>query len=212
MAEVIPIAVGFILTTVAGGWWASRLQQRSWERQNEVRLKEEEVRRATALCDELTRLLDKRLYRMGRLCWAVAALQQGHLSSEVVEARFQDYNDVLYEWNDRLNANLALLDTHFGAWARDYLFHLYEHFRGVGGEIESQLRRLRRGEDVSAAVDAILPEFEGWSTGSLNARVYEFGRGMTAQLRDGRVGRSAFGPEYAPSPQLQQPSTPWSLD
>lgn len=44
MAEVASIAVGFVLTTIAGGWWASRLQQRSWQRQNQVRFHEEEAR------------------------------------------------------------------------------------------------------------------------------------------------------------------------
>ena len=55
------------LTTIAGGWWAARLQARSWARQNELRLREAEQERAAGACRELTSLLDRRLYRMLRL-------------------------------------------------------------------------------------------------------------------------------------------------
>jgi hypothetical protein len=41
---------------------------------------------------------------------------------------------VLYEWNDQLNLNLALLDTYVGESARDWLdLVIYENFRSVGG-------------------------------------------------------------------------------
>ncbi len=57
MAQVVSIAIGFVLTTLVGGWWASRLQERSWDRQNRLRLEEEERERAAEVCRELSALL-----------------------------------------------------------------------------------------------------------------------------------------------------------
>jgi hypothetical protein len=198
--DVISIVAGFVLTTIAGGWWASRLQQRSWNRQNELRLVEDGLSRAAAVCDELSRLLDKRLYRMRRLFWAVAAVQRGDPATERLDSSLQEYDEVLYEWNDRLNANLALLGTHFGTAARQYLFDLYEDFRRVGRELEAAVTSVRAGQDVSAALARLDTEFEGWSPGSLNNLVYTLSVAMTTQLRDGSVSRSA--PEGASSPAL----------
>jgi hypothetical protein len=200
MTEVATIAVGFILTTVAGGWWASRLQQRSWDRQFEVRLQEDELRRAAEVYDDLARLLDKRLYRMRRLYWAVAELRSGVEVSDRLDSSLHDYNEVLYEWNDRLNANLALIGSHFGSAPREYLFDLYEDFRRLGRSLESLVTSARGGEDVSEVLEELDAEFEGWSPGSLNGRVYTLGLAMTTQLRDGLVGREA--PDGPTSPVL----------
>lgn len=189
MAEVLSIAAGFVLTTIVGGWWASRLQQRSWQRQNDIRVKEEETRRAGEVCDELTRLLDKRLYRMFRLYWAIEALRRGDGTREYFDARLADYNDVLYEWNDRFNANLALIGTHFGEDARGYLFDLYGAFTQAGLEFNLCTRAVREGADPSDALAVIGPKVVGWSADSLNTRVYTLGLAMTTQLRDGDVGR-----------------------
>jgi hypothetical protein len=51
---------------------------------------------------------------------------------------------VLYEWNDRLNLNLALMGTYLGESARDWLdLVIYENFRSVGGETSADGRRNR---------------------------------------------------------------------
>lgn len=194
------IIVGFLLTTVIGGWWASRLQQRSWERQDDRRRMEEEARLAGAACDDLMRLLDKRLYRMRRLFWAVASVRDGRGDMDALDSRLEEYNGVLYEWNDRLNANLALVATHFGGSASEYLFALYEDFRRVGRSLEAAVVAERAGEPLPVDLDVLDGEFEGWVDGSLNQRVYLLGSTLTAQLRDGRIGHAA--PDPAPAPTL----------
>lgn len=191
MSDVIPIALGFALTTVAGGWWAARLQQRSWDRQNELRLREEERQRAATACEEISVLLDKRLYRMRRVYWAIEGLEDDPAHMHRLDARLGDYNDVLYEWNDRLNVNLARLGSHFGPSAREFLYVLYEDFRRVGTQLESAARLAQRGIDVTPELNAIDPEFEGWHPTGLNQRVYLLGLAMMTQLREDRVGTSA---------------------
>jgi hypothetical protein len=204
MVNIISIALGFVLTTIVGGWWAARLQQRSWERQNDLRLKDDENKRAAAACQELTRLLDKRLYRMRRLHWAIAAYNHDTGGEDVLKARLKDYNDVLYEWNDQLNLNLAILGSYFGTAARQYLYGVYEQFRTVGARLEAIIRDVRKGEDVSASLQRLDPEFEGWQRDSLNNRVYQLGLAMMTQLREGLIGRSA--PDKLAVPSLA--STP----
>lgn len=116
---LVPIVVGFLLTTVIGGALGWYFQNSSWKNQNEARLREDELRRADDVCRSLSSLLDKRLYRMLRLFHALRA--DGGSLSAAVEERMQDYVAVLYEWNDTLNLNLALVGTYFGESAREWL-------------------------------------------------------------------------------------------
>jgi hypothetical protein len=201
MTEVISIVVGFVLTTVIGGLWATRLQQRSWERQNDLRLKEDESRRAADVCHELTGLLDKRLYRMRRLYWAIAAFRRDPATEQSLNEKLSDYNAALYEWNDRLNLNLALVGSNFGLSARQFLYLLYEHFRRVGSKLELVISKARHREDISQVLHDLDAEFEGWDEGSLNNEVYLLGLAMMTQLREGLVGRSA--PDKLPMPTLR---------
>ncbi len=205
MTNVVSIAVGFVLTTLVGGWWAARLQQRSWEHQNDLRLKEDELKQAATVSQEVSRLLNKRLYRMRRVHWAIAGLQSGGVSSEALDVHLGEYNNVLYEWNDRLNVNLALVGSYFGPAAREYLYFLYERFRAVGQQLENAVRTVRSGNDVSAALEKLDPEFEGWKAGSLNQRVYLLGLAMMSQLREGQVGRSAPDKLTVPELRVQEP-------
>lgn len=204
MPELLAIVLGFALTTVAGGWWASRLQQRSWDRQNDVRLIESERLRAAEVSEELSRLLDKRLYRMRRLFWAIQDFGQTQLAVKALDERLADYNDVLYEWNDRLNLNLALIGTYFGPAAREYLLFSYERFRAAGAQLETLTTHVRQGIDVSAQLQTLDREFEGWHADSLNQRNYLLGLATMTQLREGLVGRSA--PNTLPVPSLREVS------
>src|SRR5215469_5497440 len=106
--EIIPLVVGFVLTTVLGGLLGSWLQQRTWNRQNEVQLRQDELRRADDVCHSVSTLLDKRLYRMRRLYFALASDPELPERSDRVETCLKEYDAVLYEWNDSLNLNLAL--------------------------------------------------------------------------------------------------------
>ena len=133
MENLVGIVVGFALTTVAGGWWAAKLQERSWARQNDVRLRDSENERAGTACQELMSLLDRRLYRMQRLLWAATTSGDEEGQIPELERRRQDYVDVLFAWNDRLNTNLSLTGSFFGDDARAYLDQLYEDLEGQVG-------------------------------------------------------------------------------
>lgn len=191
MENALGILLGFALTTVAGGWWASYLQQRAWNRQNEVRLLEAAIERAGAACQDITSLLDRRSFRMQRLMWAATAGGADEVDVDELERRRQDYVAILFEWNDRLNTNLSLVGAYFGEGARVALDQLYEDFSRVGANVEALVRAARSGEDTRERGADLASEFEGWAPHSLNDHVYQFGVRLMSQLRDGRVGQAA---------------------
>lgn len=202
MDNILGIVLGFALTTVAGSWWASRLQQRAWiqqnelqqrtwTRQNDVRLREEESKRAGDVCRELSCLFDRRLYRMQRLAWAATTDVRGSIHNSALEERRQEYVDVLLAWNESLNMNLALVGSYFGDDARAYLDGLYEDFKRVGQQVEHLVRAAQAGENTSQEGNEVAAQFEGRELNSLNDRVYQFCLLLMGRLREGSVGRYA---------------------
>ena len=208
--EITPLVVGFVLTTVLGGLLGTFLQSRTWNRQNEVQLRQGELRRVGEVCESVSILLDKRLYRMRRFYSALASDPKLPDRRERIQGCLKEYDAVLYEWNDGLNLNLALMGTYFGEGARNWLdFKLYEQFKRVGAELEDYYRLSARGDsaernlaEISAGLDA------------LGDQVYQLGVFMMIQLRDGDVGRKAPDRlDAMPSPgKVQVPVPPGPPD
>ena len=69
LASVVTLALGLVFTTVIGGLWAARLQDRSWKKQNDARMREAESERAAAACQDITTLETVGRNRMQRLLW-----------------------------------------------------------------------------------------------------------------------------------------------
>jgi hypothetical protein len=89
--SIVGIVMGFALTTGVGGWWASRLQARSWAKQNDVWLQEQDRERAGAACQDLMSLLDRRLYRMQRLLWVATAAPDESTDDDELERRRKEH-------------------------------------------------------------------------------------------------------------------------
>ncbi|HET9556056.1 MAG TPA: hypothetical protein VFS70_02875 [Actinomycetota bacterium] len=188
MDTIWQLVVGFLLTTVLGGLLGTYLQERSWRHQNEARLQEAELRRAEAVCQAVSGLLDKRRYRMLRLFHALRGRGQETVSADGLAARLGDYDRVLYEWNDTLNVNLAMVAASFGRFAWRELERIYETYRAVGGELEDAYRQAAAGSRPTnlAGLGSRLEE--------LDEIAYSFNLVMMAQLRNGTVGRHAPDP------------------
>jgi hypothetical protein len=124
---------------------------------------------------------------MQRLLWAAS----GAGVDGEIERRLEDYVEILFAWNDRLNTNLSLVGSYFGDEARSYLDGLYEEFKRVGQGVEAVVRAVRVGDSPEEVAARISIDFEGRQAGSLNDRVYQFGLMLMGQLREGQVGRSA---------------------
>ena len=59
--ELTRLLIGFALTTIIGGSLGYYFQYQSWKYQNNEKLYEAEIARASEAFDEMSRLLDRRL-------------------------------------------------------------------------------------------------------------------------------------------------------
>ena len=185
--ELVTIGVGFVLTTVAGGVLGAWFQGRAWDHQNDRTLEETDRDHATQICRELSHLMDKRLYRMRQLNWALIAEP---LDESRVEASMHDYRAVLYEWNDTLNRNLAAAESEFGRDVREQLERdIYEGFRAAGVSLEASYKRMcgpHRSDTAARSGDSLGPNLD-----QLRERIYGLGVTMLLRIREGHVGRHA---------------------
>lgn len=191
--NVVPILLGFVLTTVIGGLFASLLQQRSWRYQNAARLREEERQKASDVCQRVSSLVDKRLYRMQRLLSAVIGRAGGHVTAETASDRLHSYDEVLLEWNDQLNARLAVVGAYFGKDVRDFLDQIvYEAFKEAGQHIEDLYRRVVVAGDEIHLDDRAVDRANA-QLARLNHLAYQLGVTMMVRVREERVGSAAPG-------------------
>lgn len=195
--ELLPLIIGFLLTTVLGGLLGSWLQRRTWDHQQEVQLREEELRRADEICQRVSKLLDKRLYRMQRVYFGLATKSEVPGRAARIKKSIEEYDVILHKWNDTLNVNLALMGTYFGETARDWLdTQIYENYKQVGGELEDYYQRMTQGTLDEHSLERIKVNLQ-----ALRSQVYRLGVFMMTQLREGNVGRKAPEPvESSPSP------------
>jgi len=188
--QALPILLGFVLTTIVGGLFASFLQQRSWHYQNEQRLGEDDINRASNVCHSLSALVDKRSYRMQRLLWATLAHANGQLARDVLDARLQEYDQVLLEWNDERSARLANVGAYFGRDLRDFLDRVvYEASKDAGENLESLYRASVEGRNSS--LDPASVAETRTKLDDLNSLAYQLSFTMMVRIREGRVGRRA---------------------
>jgi hypothetical protein len=179
--------LAFALTTVAGGVLGTWFTRRTWDHQNERTLEEADRDHATQVCRELSHLMDKRLYRMRQLNWALCATP---VDESRVQASIQDYRAVLYDWNDGLNRNLAAAEIQFGGDLRRQLERdIFEGFRTAGQRLEANYRRARepQGSEPHAQFEESLEH----ELDELRERIYDLGVTMLQRIRDGEVGRHA---------------------
>lgn len=137
MQQLGLLVAGFLLTTVLGGMLGTYLQNRSWSHQYAIQAAAEEREKATEIFEEISRLLDRRLYRMRRLYWALEANRE-RPPSEQAQKRMEEYVGILYEWNDSINRNLALIQRYFGTHRREVFDEkIGARLRDLGQKIEA---------------------------------------------------------------------------
>lgn len=148
-ANLALLAVGFVLTTVVGGGLTYVFQRMAWRHQHHVQ--QEDLRREQAMrtFEEISRLLDQRLYRMRQVYWAAKAVAKGRDERHRLDDTLVDYRVVLRNWNDNLNRVRALVHTYFGDEARQLLERsLYEEYAAVGEELDEFVREVSACEQV----------------------------------------------------------------
>ena len=119
--ELLPLFVGFVLTSVLGGLLGYMFQNRAWKNQQKAQQREQDRQQALRTFEEVSQLLDKRLYRMRRLYWAARSRALGRGDKAELASALANYREVLVEWNDNLNRTLALVHTYFGSQIREQM-------------------------------------------------------------------------------------------
>jgi hypothetical protein len=183
--QIILLLLGFILTTVIGGLLGSYFQNRNWKHQNQIKLIEAERATATKVFESLSSLMDRRVYRMMQLNWKI---RDDSIDGEMLEKYMEKYRDVLYEWNDNLNKNLALTQGYFGTNIRAKLEGtIYEKFSAIGRELEEGYRERTQSGNAS--------EFKKTKLGltSLRGNIYSLNVEMIRLIQRGNVG--VFNPD-----------------
>ena len=183
---VVLLLVGFALTTVAGGALTYVFQTRAWNHQYERQRDDAELEQATRACDEISVLLDKRLYRM-KLLWNAASDRGERLNSPGVDDALRAYRKVLVVWNDNLNRLLAVAETYFGPLVCTRLeSDLYEDYAAIGRAIEYLIRSGEKNEPPVMDVWAPRRRLQ-----ALSNRVYDLNVVMLGLLQERTVGRRA---------------------
>lgn len=178
--DLIHLVVGFVFTSVVGGALGYYLQNRAWKHQHDVAALESERQTATAVFEALSILMDKRLYRMRQVAWKLS--EEGHLA-ERVDEQMENYRQLLFEWNDGLNRNLAMVERYFGTGVRKRLdYHFYEEFARIGVMVERCHRAWQQGEqhrDLRHALDSL---------NALSSYIYNLNVLMINRVQIGRIG------------------------
>jgi hypothetical protein len=179
---LVPLLVGFVLTTVVGGFLGVIFQRRLWSHQHDVQVRDLRHDSAMKIFEEVSRLLDRRLYRHKRLYWAFLELKRdGHLPNDAPE-RMDDYAQVVRDWNDGVNRNLALVEHFFGRDMRDELDNKVGSLLVRLGQLqESAWRKITDEGEPDAQVD--LREQEDLITQASN-KIYRYN---LALLRAGNL-------------------------
>jgi hypothetical protein len=200
-ADLILLLAGFVLTTVLGGGLGYFFQHRSWAHQHETVRAEQERQQALKVFEDVSSLLDKRLYRMRRLYWAAKSAAEGG-DAATVQVALDHYRESLEVWNDNLNRNLALVHTYFGLGARKRLeLDVYEHFAAIGRSLEAFVRV------VSArAKDVEIPPL-GKRLSGLGHRIYLLNLHMLELLQTGRLGARAPASTSTRAADANQPTS-----
>jgi len=163
-----------------GGGLAYLFQQRAWRHQYKIQRQDLHQQQALKTFEELSSLLDQRLYRMRLIFWAAKRLARQPLKPASLDAELTDYRAVLRVWNDNLNRNLALIDTYFGEAARLQLeTELFAEYSAIGEELDEFVREVTTANETPVQVRPI-----GSRLSELSARVYQFNVFMLRSLRD----------------------------
>lgn len=176
--QLVLLIVGFALTTVAGGLLGYWLQSRAWRRQEHDRRGQAQLDAAADFYQELSRLLDRRLHRMRQLDgWLNRPNQPG----DEIERLLVRYREVIDEWNDSLNRNLALAIRYFGHETHASLEDLYRKFSAAGARIEARARDYRDGGRASPPPVTADLKF-------LDVLIYDLNLRMIEAIQRGSIG------------------------
>jgi hypothetical protein len=176
--EVVLLVLGFILTTIVGGFLADRVQRRAWIQQHQIQICESEQDARIKGFAQLSDRMDTRLLRMRELAWA---LEHAKNLRDVEQERKLN-REARDDWSSRVNSTLAFTQVYFGS---DYYNTLYDLNTGFGDLFAKFNPIFDSGKPDPKAAHEIEDALDGF-----NPKVYAFDLAMQ-QTVAARTGNSA---------------------
>lgn len=195
--------LGFLLTTLAGGiiaysfqYFENRQKEKAEERAAAIQLAEQRRVAATALFDELSPLMDKRLYLWRQVAWGI----EDRLVEESLSVKRAAYRALMLDWQFRLNRNRALVCRYFGpASGAVFEERILPGLRSVHDTLRVLLTAppARRAVFKSGELNQVAD--------SVNTIIYAFNNQLAEAIRRGDVGATDPGAAcaFSPSPDKQ---------
>lgn len=177
--KIFLVVLVSIFSGLLGGLVSYSFQNRSWEHQHRSMLQEAETGTALKIFEETSKLLDKRIYRMTKLNWAL----EENISDSKIEDQMNFYREVLYEWNDNFNRNRALINIYFGEDIQVYFSNdIHTAIKNVGKLLEEYYYTPRkdRKNELGYEIDGRI--------GDLENKAYELNLRMLNAIQNQKVG------------------------
>lgn len=131
---------------------------------------------AIELFKNVSSLMDKRLYRMRRIHSGLV----DNCNKTIMNKRWNMYREILFDWNENLNKNFALIQIYFGQWARNNLEkNIQRRFKYFGGLIEGNIDYPEEIKDKS--------EYRQRVADSLNTEIYEFDKYLIQEIQNENI-------------------------
>jgi len=180
------LILGFFLTSIIGGlitFSSQSFQERQKieadRRADYIKIMEQRREQATILFNELSVLIDTRLYNWRRLSWAL----EDDIYRDSINKRYYEYQDIFLKWNHSLNKNRALVCRFFGANLGDLfdrqIMPMFRELHDTIIKVYRMPRTLRQG---------LGPIRLNYLADSLNNIVAKFNDSMAELIRSGKVG------------------------
>ncbi|MFM0224832.1 hypothetical protein [Paraburkholderia dipogonis] len=183
--ELVLLLLAFVLTTVVGGMLTYAFQTKARANEEHSARLQADLTRASQVSEEISRTLDRRLYRTRVL---LGALKDSAQDRDLSVAR-EDYRAALADWNENLNRRYSLVDYSFGSAMRDmFQSKLTVDFIAIHKEIDACLHHT--GTCDLAAIEM--------ATDGLNVKVYGYDIQMLSLIRAGTVGSFLSPPAPLP--------------
>lgn len=175
--KLILLCLGFLLTTLVGGYLTDRFRKENAKTELEIAAMQSDIGRSVQVFENISQLMDKRLFRMRRL----HDVFNGNIGSDSYEQRLSDYRTVLIEWNDNVNRYRALYAFSFTRTASVTTSSCSESFEAISSGFtiaHGELQKLiDKKEDASTGkVQSLLDD--------LNVCIYFLDEKMLSNIRD----------------------------
>lgn len=174
--EIKKILLVFLLTTILGSVITFVLKKSEFYYQHKQYLIESEKAKAEKCFEEISTLLDTRMYKMRKIFWAYEV----NKPKNEIDSLWRNYSKFLQEWNNNLNKNSALVARYFGKSKRNDFEAIHGGFRTA----EKLLENLRDQNHLdSTKLKAVEKSLD-----IVNPKFYFFGIDLQQQIETEKVG------------------------